>query len=138
MKTIDVRISMQDQNDREEFLKKAKAAGLNDLEIGNRLCEKLGGGNARALATQYGSFRNGQRPLNKKIIPGVADILGIPQDLLCRLNAKSNSTQMLLQFDTKLPFRDFLGEVPDEITTLDKFLVWLSTEAERRFLMSQL
>lgn len=117
---------------------KAMAKELSDIDIGRQLCKKLGGGNVRALATQYGAFRNGRRALSKKLIPGVAEILGVSENLLQKLSDKSASTQVLLQFDPKLEFKDYLGQVPEDITTLDKFLVWLSTEIERRSLMSRL
>ena len=138
MKNIKVKIDLQNESNREELLKKVRAKGFSDIDIGRQLCKRLGGGNARALATQYGSFRNGQRSLSKKLIPGVAEILEVPEDILRKLNDKSACTQVLLQFDSKLKLKEFIGSIPEECDTMDKFLVWLSTEIERRELLSRL
>lgn len=133
-----MRIRLRDDDEWNTILRKVEDCELSDIGIGQALLKLLGQGNVRAYATQFGSFRNGQRPLSKRLVAGVAKILDIPEDLLRRINDKFADSQIVLDFDPKLKFREYIDSIPEEFDTLDKFLVWLSTEIERRRLLSQI
>lgn len=138
LKNIEVRIRLSDDNEWNTVLRKIEECELSDIGIGQALRKLLGQGNVRAYATQFGYFRNRQRPLSKRLIAGVAKILDIHEDLLRRINDKFADSQIVLGFDAKLKFREYIDSIPEECDTLDRFLVWLSTETERRRLLSQI
>jgi hypothetical protein len=66
-----------------------------------------------------------------------AEIFDVEKEVLFQINTLRWKT-LELDCDPKLPFRDFLQDVPSDITTLDSLLVWLSTESQRRILMSKI
>ena len=138
MKNIDIRIHVyaNKQGGLDSLLKKEVEKNLGSADIGRLLHEKLGG-NSRSVATQYGEFRAGRRILSPKLIPALAEILEVPEGFLRDLNEQFEG-RMLLQLDPKLKFKDFLASVPNECETVDKFLIWLATESERRRLVSRL
>ena len=138
MKDIEVRIRLSDDSEWNTVLQKIEECELSDIGIGQELRKLLGEGNVRAYATQFGCFRNRQRPLSKRLIASVAKILDIPEDLLRRINDKFADSQIVLGFDSKLKFREHIDSIPNECDTLDRFLVWLSTETDRRNLLSRL
>lgn len=133
-----MRIRLSDDNEWNTVLRKIEESELSDIGIGQALRKFLGQGNVRAYATQFGCFRNRQRPLSKRLFAGVAKILNIHEDLLRRINDKFADSQIVLGFDAKLKFREYIDSIPEECDTLDRFLVWLSTETDRRKLLSQL
>lgn len=120
----------------EELIKLQNKKGLKPADVGRLMAQKLGT-NPKTEAALYNFFRRGERAISTSRIPVLAEIFGVDQEVLLQINAHRWET-LELDCDTKLPFRDFLQNVPADVTTLDGFLVWLSTESQRRTLMSRI
>lgn len=119
-----------------ELIELQKKKGLKPADVGKLMAEKLGT-NPKTESALYNFFRRGERAISASRIPVLAEIFDVDKEVLFQINTLRWKT-LELDCDPKLQFRDFLQDVPNNITTLDGLLVWLSTESQRRILMSKI